>query len=93
VAGIDQGLTPEECTHHPRWHDQLTGVTYFEWKNDTLGIVGFNNATVAYLASLGYNTTYEDLTGSTSQVVARAKDGTITAASDPRKVASGGAAY
>jgi gamma-glutamyltranspeptidase/glutathione hydrolase len=27
---IDQGLTPEECTHHPRWHDQLGGVTYFE---------------------------------------------------------------
>lgn len=26
-------------------------------------------------------------------VVARAKDGTITAASDPRKAASGGAAY
>lgn len=27
---VDQGLTPEECTYHPRWHDQLSGITYFE---------------------------------------------------------------
>ncbi|KAF7985831.1 hypothetical protein HWV62_504 [Athelia sp. TMB] len=63
---IDQGLTPAECTAHPRWHDQLTGETYFEWKDDDLGLPGFPNSTVSYLAGLGYNTTYEDLTGSTS---------------------------
>jgi len=90
---IDQKLTPEECTHHPRWHDQLSGMTYFEWKDDSLGIMGYDNNTVAYLASLGYNTTYEDLTGSTSDVVARSSNGTITAASDPRKAAGRGSAF
>ncbi|KAJ7693149.1 gamma-glutamyltranspeptidase [Mycena rosella] len=90
---IDQNLSPEECTRHARWHDQLSGVTMFEVRNDTLGVAGFNNDTVAYLKGLGYNVTYEDLTGSTSHVVARAKNGTITAASDPRKAAGRGAAY
>ncbi|KAF7339741.1 Gamma-glutamyltranspeptidase [Mycena sanguinolenta] len=90
---IDQGLTPEECTHHPRWHDQLSGETYFEFGSTTLGVPGYPNSTVDYLASLGYNTTTEDLTGSTSHVVARAKNGTITAASDPRKAAGRGAAF
>ncbi|KAJ7457876.1 gamma-glutamyltranspeptidase [Mycena latifolia] len=90
---IDQGLGAAECTAHGRWHDQLSGVTYFEIRNDALGVAGFSNATVAYLKGLGYNTTYEDLTGSTSHVVARAKDGTITAAADPRKAAGRGAAY
>jgi gamma-glutamyltranspeptidase/glutathione hydrolase len=27
---IDQGMTPEESTRHPRWHDQLSGTTFFE---------------------------------------------------------------
>ncbi|KAF8213404.1 gamma-glutamyltranspeptidase [Mycena galopus ATCC 62051] len=90
---IDQGMTPEECTHQPRWHDQLSGLTYFEFGSDTLGVPGFDNRTVAYLAAMGYNTTTEDLTGSTSHVVARAKNGTITAASDPRKAAGRGAAF
>ncbi|KAJ7870442.1 gamma-glutamyltranspeptidase [Mycena leptocephala] len=90
---IDQGLSAAECTRHPRWHDQLNGITYFEVRNDALGVAGFNNDTVAYLKSLGYNATYEDLTGSTSHVVTRAQNGTITAASDPRKAAGRGAAY
>ncbi|KAJ7724372.1 gamma-glutamyltranspeptidase [Mycena metata] len=90
---IDQGLSPAECTGHARWHDQLSGVTYFETGSDALGIKGFDNGTIAYLRSLGYNTTAQDLIGSTSHVVARAKNGTITAASDPRKVAACGAAY
>jgi hypothetical protein len=30
MVNADQKLTPEECTHHPRWHDQLSGMTYFE---------------------------------------------------------------
>ncbi|KAJ7937849.1 hypothetical protein B0H13DRAFT_2302320 [Mycena leptocephala] len=90
---IDQGLSAAECTCHPRWHDQLNGITYFEIRNDALGVAGFNNDTVAYLKSMGYNATYEDLTGSTSHVVTRAQNGTITAASDPRKAAGRGAAY
>ncbi|KAJ7138819.1 gamma-glutamyltranspeptidase [Mycena filopes] len=90
---IDQGMTPAECTGHPRWHDQLSGVTYFEVGSDALGVRGFDNGTVAYMKGLGYNVTYEDLSGSTSHVVGRAKNGTITAASDPRKSAGRGAAY
>ncbi|KAJ7088865.1 gamma-glutamyltranspeptidase [Mycena belliarum] len=90
---IDQGLGAAECTRHARWHDQLGGATLVEVRNDALGIAGFSNGTVAYLKGLGYNVTYEDLSGSTSHVVARAKNGTITAASDPRKAAGRGAAY
>ncbi|KAF7339928.1 BZ3500-MvSof-1268-A1-R1-Chr11-3g03607 protein [Mycena venus] len=90
---IDQGMGPEECTHQPRWHDQLSGVTFFEVGDTTYGVPSFPNSAVAYLNSLGYNTTTEDLTGSTSHVVARAKNGTITAASDPRKAAGRGAAF
>ncbi|KAJ7357041.1 gamma-glutamyltranspeptidase [Mycena albidolilacea] len=90
---IDQGMTPEESTRHPRWHDQLSGATFFEVGDSTLGVQSFPNSTVAYLKSLGYNTTTEDLTGSTSHIVARAKNGTITAASDPRKAAGRGAAF
>ncbi|KZP19744.1 gamma-glutamyltranspeptidase [Athelia psychrophila] len=67
------------------------GLTPEEY--DALGLPGFPNSTVSYLAGLGYNITYEDLTGSTSHLVARASNGTITAASDPRKAAGRGAAY
>ncbi|KAJ6552577.1 gamma-glutamyltranspeptidase [Mycena vulgaris] len=66
---IDQGIGAAECTRHPRWHDQLGGLAYFEIKNDALGIAGFDNATVTYMKALGYNTTYEDLSGSTSHAV------------------------
>ncbi|KAJ7265204.1 gamma-glutamyltranspeptidase [Mycena rebaudengoi] len=90
---LDQGLTPAECTHHPRWHDQLNGFTFYEVGGSSLGVPDFPNGTVAYLASLGYNMTTENLTGSTSHVVARAPNGTITAASDPRKAAGRGAAF
>lgn len=50
---LDQELTPYEVVHHPRWHDQLSGLTYFEYKDESVGIVGYSNSTVAYLASLG----------------------------------------
>ena len=88
MDGIDQGLSPEECVHHPRWHDQLGGqtlfevcffiyyrpivsevITLFQWKDDSLGIAGYNNATVAYLKGLGHNVTYQDLIASASHGV------------------------
>ena len=31
----------------------LAGTTYFEWKDDSVGIAGYSNATVAYMATLG----------------------------------------
>ncbi|EIN11385.1 gamma-glutamyltranspeptidase [Punctularia strigosozonata HHB-11173 SS5] len=89
---LDQGLTPNETVHQSRWHDQLTNVTYFEISAPNLGIAGFSNATVAYLAGLGYNITYEDESGSTAHVIGK-KDGVYTAASDPRKTAGRGAAF
>jgi gamma-glutamyltranspeptidase / glutathione hydrolase len=80
------------CCEQSRWHDQLTNVTFFEISAPNLGIAGFSNATVAYLAGLGYNITYEDESGSTAHVIGK-KDGVFTAASDPRKTAGRGAAY
>ena len=76
----------EKCVHESRWHNQLSGVTYLEYADPQVQIAGFSNATAAYLRSLGYNITYEDTTGSTSHVIIRFTDGTLEAASDPRKV-------
>lgn len=90
---IDQGLNASQCVHQPRWHDQLSGVTYFELPALAQGLPGFNNGTVAYLKGLGYNATYQGITGSTSHVVARLPNGQFEAASDPRKVAGHGAAF
>jgi gamma-glutamyltranspeptidase/glutathione hydrolase len=56
-------------------------------------LVGYNNGTVAYMKSLGYNVTYQGISGSTSHVVARLPDGSFEAASDPRKAAGYGAAF
>ncbi|KAL8287474.1 hypothetical protein RQP46_003332 [Phenoliferia psychrophenolica] len=90
---LDQGLTAYECVHHPRWHDQLSGVTYFEWKDESVGIAGYSNATVAYMSTLGYNITYQGTSGSTGHVAIRSPNGTLSAANDPRKAAGAGLAY
>lgn len=96
-AYIDQGKNASACVHTPRWHDQLSGLTYFELPAPELGLKGFNNQTVAFIKSLGYNTTYQGESGSTSHVVARLQQGEdkgkFMAASDPRKAAGYGAAY
>jgi len=90
---IDQGLNSTECVHHPRWHDQLDGFTYFEYKSENVGIAGYPNSTVAYFSEMGYNISYESTTGSTAHVVIRQPNGTIEAANDPRKLAGAGLAY
>ncbi|TFK45646.1 gamma-glutamyltranspeptidase [Heliocybe sulcata] len=90
---LDVGMTPSDAVHQARWHDQLTNVTYFEIAAPQLGMAGFDNRTVDYLAGLGYNVTYEDESGSTGHIIGRAANGTLTAASDPRKAAGRGAAY
>lgn len=79
-------ISASQCVHQARWHDQLSGVTYFELPDPELGIAGFNNGTVAFLAEQGYNVTYEGEAGSTSHVIIRFSDGMYEAASDPRKV-------
>ncbi|KAJ4480098.1 gamma-glutamyltranspeptidase [Lentinula aciculospora] len=90
---IDQGLNSTLCVHHSRWHDQLDGNTYFEYKSENVGIAGYDNATVAYFREMGYNISYQSTTGSTAHVVIRQPNGTIEAANDPRKAAGAGLAY
>ncbi|KDE07773.1 gamma-glutamyltransferase [Microbotryum lychnidis-dioicae p1A1 Lamole] len=90
---LDQQLNAYEAVAHPRWHDQLSGQTFFEWKELDKGIVGYNNDTVGYLAALGHNVTWTGVTGSTAHVVLRTQNGTIEAASDPRKAAGAGVAF
>lgn len=78
----------------PRWHDQLSGITYFELPNESYGLAGYNNDTVDYFRQIGYNITYQDpLSGSTSHAITRLSSGELLAASDPRKSAGYGAAY
>lgn len=55
---LDQGLTPNASAHSSRWHDQLTNVTYFEFAAPANGLPGFDNGTVAFLASLNCAFTY-----------------------------------
>jgi gamma-glutamyltranspeptidase/glutathione hydrolase len=90
---LDQGLSAVETEHFPRWHDQLTNVTYFEVASPQVGVAGINNDTVAYLTAKGYNATYQDTTGSTGHVIVRSKEGVFEAASDPRKPAGKAFAY
>lgn len=93
---IDQGLNATECTGHPRWHDQLSGKTWFDWEEDTapIPLPGYNNATVGYFTAMGYNTTFQqpDST-STSHAIGRLPNGEWLAASDPRRSAGRGQAY
>ena len=78
----------------PRWHDQLNGITYFEYANPSHGLTGYDNSTVAYFRELGYNITYQDpLGGSTSHAISRLPNGNFLAQSDPRKWAGYGAAF
>jgi gamma-glutamyltranspeptidase / glutathione hydrolase len=65
---LDQGLSAVDTVHAPRWHDQLTNVTYFEIAAPNYGITGVSNATVAFLQAKGYNATYQDTSGSTAHV-------------------------
>lgn len=82
------------CVPSPRWHNQLSGITYFEYPDPDLGLAGYDNGTVAYFRDLGYNITFQDPTvGSTSHAITRLPDGRLLAASDPRKSAGYGAAY
>lgn len=90
---IDQQLNAYELVHEPRWHDQLAGQTLLEWKDEAVGIRGFNNGTATYLKEVGYNITYQGTAGSTGHVVLRSKNGTLSAASDPRKAAGAGLAF
>ncbi|KAH8836066.1 gamma-glutamyltranspeptidase [Flagelloscypha sp. PMI_526] len=88
---LDRNMTAKESEFTPRWHDQLTNVTYFELPDPVHGITGFDNTTVDYLKGLGYNATFA-AAGSAGHVIIK-KDGVFDAASEARQSASGASTY
>ncbi|KAK7752989.1 hypothetical protein SLS62_004938 [Diatrype stigma] len=84
VRGIlDLGLDPAGALAAPRLHDQLVpDTTTLEWTYD--------NATAAFLASLGHNITWAEPGQSFAQALRLLPNGTFEAAGEPRQVASGG---
>lgn len=90
---LDQGLSPSAALHHGRWHDQLTNVTLFEFDTPSIAVAGFPNATVAFLANINYNVSFQDTTGSAGHIISKQSDGSFVAASDPRSFAGGGSAF
>ena len=88
-----QGDDLQESLRMPRWHDQLAGTT-FEWaaSNPTIpNWKGFNNATVAFLAGLGHNVSWEAPGSSTAQGAYRTPKGLFMGANENRQLAAGSA--
>lgn len=80
---IDQGLSAAEALAQPRLHDQLIpNQVTFEYTYD--------NATVAFMKSLGHNVTWVAPGQSTAQAIRVLPNGTFDAASEPRQLNSGG---
>lgn len=80
---LDQGTTALQALTAPRLHDQIQpNQTTFEY--------AYNNATVAYMSSLGHNITYVAPGVSIAMAIKLNPNGTYEAASDPRRVSSGG---
>lgn len=80
---IDQGFTAHEALAAPRLHDQLS-------PNRVEVEYAYDNATTAYLASLGHVVTWVAPGSSTAQALRRLPNGTFDAAGEPRQLASGG---
>ncbi|RJE27294.1 gamma-glutamyltranspeptidase [Aspergillus sclerotialis] len=82
---VDQKMTAAEALAQPRLHDQLVpNQVSFEYPYD--------NATVAFMKSLGHNVTWVAPGDSTAQAVRITPNGTFDAAGEPRQVDSGGVA-
>ncbi|KAK2031174.1 gamma-glutamyltransferase 1 [Colletotrichum zoysiae] len=80
---LDRNMTTAQALAEPRFHDQLSPNTAaFEW--------AYDNATTAYLRSLGTNVTWVAPGGSTAQGVRLLPNGTFEAAGEPRQKNSGG---
>ncbi|KAF8587807.1 gamma-glutamyltranspeptidase [Ramaria rubella] len=91
---LDQGLNATATVRQGRWHDQLTNVTFFELPAPQIGLAGFSNTTIAFLASINYNVTFEDaLELSEGNIISRGSDGILVAVSDPRSISGKGAAF
>lgn len=82
---IDQGMTSYAALREPRMHDQLSpNYVSFEYE--------FDNATTAYMASLGHVVEWVADGSSTAQALRRLPNGTFEAAGEPRQLASAGIA-
>ncbi|KAK6223827.1 gamma-glutamyltransferase [Colletotrichum tabaci] len=80
---LDRNLTVPQSLAEPRFHDQLSPNTAaFEY--------AYDNATTAYLTTLGVNVTWVAPGGSTAQGVRLLPNGTFEAGSEPRQKNSGG---
>jgi gamma-glutamyltranspeptidase/glutathione hydrolase len=80
---LDQGMDAFSALAEPRLHDQIIPqTTTFEY--------AYDNSTVAYLKGLGHNISYVAPGLSIAQAVME-RGGVFEAATDPRRVDSGGA--
>ncbi|KAK3319419.1 gamma-glutamyltransferase 1 [Apodospora peruviana] len=80
---LDRKMTSPKALAQPRLHDQLVpNLVSFEY--------AYDNATVAYMKSLGHNVTWVAPGQSTAQGIRLLPNGTFEAAGEPRQVASGG---
>ena len=77
VDTIDFGLNVSEATDAPRAHDQL-------WPDEIMVERGFSPDTIRLLEAMGHKVTLRPTSGSANSI-ARAADGTLTGASDPRQ--------
>lgn len=88
---LDHGMTAQESINSPRIHDQVLPVgTTFEYSSAFQNVTGYNNNTIAYLASLGHNVSWVAPGVSISSAIGHnAKTGTFDPAADPRIPGSG----
>jgi gamma-glutamyltranspeptidase / glutathione hydrolase len=80
---LDQGLDAETALAEPRLHDQIIPqTTTFEY--------AYDNSTTAFFSQLGYNASWVAPGLSIAQAVLE-RGGVFEAATDPRRIDSGGA--
>ncbi|EPQ31841.1 uncharacterized protein PFL1_00040 [Pseudozyma flocculosa PF-1] len=92
---LHYGLDLQASIRKPRWHHQLSpNVASFEYDDPTIpNFDGFDNSTVAFLASLGHNVSYVAPGSSTPQGVQLFGNGTLLAATEVRQLSARGAAF
>lgn len=86
VNVLDRNMSAYEALATPRLHDQLLpNQTSFEW--------AYDNSTVAFMASYGYNITWVAPGQAEAQGILRLENGTFQAAGEPRQSDSAGIAF
>ncbi|KAF8324687.1 gamma-glutamyltransferase 1 [Cantharellus anzutake] len=86
---LDHNYTAQQAVNAPRVHDQIfPQVTTVEYTSVSQNVTGYNNATVASLASLGHNISWVAPGVSVAAVIGH-RDGVFDPAADPRVPNSG----